>query len=79
MMTGVGRQAKASHARHRQVEADQIGLPLVQVLEQLLAGAGNADHLDPRIGAQNAHHGLADEDRVIDDDDPDGRHTQVLS
>ena len=68
-------EREAVHARHLEVERDQVGLQLEGPAQRLLAVAGDADHFDERRGLEHPGDRLAREGGVVDDEDTDARET----
>jgi hypothetical protein len=69
---------ETAHPGHEEIESDDVGLPGVELGQQLLArGRGTHDH-DARLLSQHAHHRLAHEGGVVHHRDADLLHSLVF-
>ena len=59
------------HARHLDIERDDVGHILLDTARRGEGIGGRADDLDARIGAQDVGQGLPDRGRVVDDQNAD--------
>jgi hypothetical protein len=59
------------HARHREVEQDEIGLQALGVLDCRLSLRGDADHVEA-VRAKQRREGVAGQRMVVDDQDAGG-------
>ena len=65
----LAQEAEAVHARHLDVERDDVGLELQDHVPRDVRIGGAADHLDVVVLAQGVAEQLADDRRVVDEED----------
>ncbi len=66
-----GARLDAVHAGHVQVEDDDVGAPAGRQRDRLRAVAGQADHVDALVPAQEGCRSLAHQAMIIRDEDAD--------
>ena len=63
---------------HGEVEDDQIGAPVLKMVEELLAAGGGPHQVEVRLLLQHPGQDFADEGRVVDDGDADRAHGETF-
>ena len=74
----LAQEGDAVHARHLDVQGDDVGHLLLNVARGGKGIGGGGDHLDFRIGGQDRGHRLADAGTVVDHQDTDFLHRRQI-